>query len=206
MIIFELNFLCQIKSDLWRFILCLFWQSRRHSSTDTLVTHLCWPQLQCLVVPCLLVMKVIIKQDLMRRRRRGTRPPGQPRRMRLFSWSYRSRRSWAIKLNQVGSPQSGQLLLQPLRRIIQQQSHLQRMQSSVYPGLWGWVPRISFLFLFSLWLQLKDDYKIVKELRKQSGFGWDNAKQLVTAPPQVWDSYLEVCLTLLLVSYTDQSL
>ncbi|GJJ14479.1 hypothetical protein Clacol_008743 [Clathrus columnatus] len=36
----------------------------------------------------------------------------------------------------------------------------------------------------SRWQRLKSEYKQVKELREQSGFGWDAAKQTVTAEPE----------------------
>ncbi|KDQ16585.1 hypothetical protein BOTBODRAFT_253036 [Botryobasidium botryosum FD-172 SS1] len=38
---------------------------------------------------------------------------------------------------------------------------------------------------------LKSKYKIVRELREQSGFGWDEASQMVTASPDVWSHYLK---------------
>jgi hypothetical protein len=31
-------------------------------------------------------------------------------------------------------------------------------------------------------------------LRKNSGFGWDEERQLVTAPNAVWDTYLKVSI------------
>ena len=43
-------------------------------------------------------------------------------------------------------------------------------------------------------VQLKADYKIVKTLRGLSGFGWDEGQQMVTAPPAVWENYVQVCL------------
>ncbi|KAF8580859.1 hypothetical protein K439DRAFT_1619440 [Ramaria rubella] len=43
----------------------------------------------------------------------------------------------------------------------------------------------------SRWQCLKGEYRLVKALREQSGFGWDDMKQMVTAPPDVWDKYLE---------------
>jgi len=36
---------------------------------------------------------------------------------------------------------------------------------------------------------LKKDYQIVKELRGLSGFGWDDANELVTAASDIWDAY-----------------
>ncbi|KIJ39985.1 hypothetical protein M422DRAFT_257297 [Sphaerobolus stellatus SS14] len=38
---------------------------------------------------------------------------------------------------------------------------------------------------------LKGDYAMVKKLCGLSGFGWDDAKMVVTASPEVWDKYLE---------------
>ncbi|KAF8579565.1 hypothetical protein K439DRAFT_1359301 [Ramaria rubella] len=40
-------------------------------------------------------------------------------------------------------------------------------------------------------LKLKGEYHLVKALHEQSGFGWDDMKQMVTTPPDVWDKYLE---------------
>ncbi|KAF8575045.1 hypothetical protein K439DRAFT_1623876 [Ramaria rubella] len=37
---------------------------------------------------------------------------------------------------------------------------------------------------------LKGEYKIVRVLRGLSGFGWDEGKQCVTVPLEVWDKYL----------------
>ncbi|KAF8576535.1 hypothetical protein K439DRAFT_1622777 [Ramaria rubella] len=37
--------------------------------------------------------------------------------------------------------------------------------------------------------QLKGEYKIVRILRRLSGFGWDERKQCVTAPLEVWDKW-----------------
>ena len=51
-----------------------------------------------------------------------------------------------------------------------------------------------------MYFQLKKDFAVVKQLREQSGFGWDNALKIVTAPPDVWDKYLEVCLTNVLLN------
>lgn len=36
---------------------------------------------------------------------------------------------------------------------------------------------------------LKKDYRVVKELQEESGFGWDNERNMVTAPPNVWASF-----------------
>ncbi|KAG1858919.1 hypothetical protein F4604DRAFT_1518960, partial [Suillus subluteus] len=41
------------------------------------------------------------------------------------------------------------------------------------------------------WGKLKKDFAVVKKLREQSGFGWDNTLKIVTAPPDVWEKYLE---------------
>ncbi|KAF8510270.1 Myb/SANT-like DNA-binding domain-containing protein [Gautieria morchelliformis] len=40
--------------------------------------------------------------------------------------------------------------------------------------------------------RLKKQYKIVKALRLQSGFGWDEGRQMVTAPEEVWEVYIKV--------------
>ncbi|KIJ22758.1 hypothetical protein M422DRAFT_276769 [Sphaerobolus stellatus SS14] len=40
--------------------------------------------------------------------------------------------------------------------------------------------------------RLKGDYKAVKALPDQSGFGWDDGKQRVTAPDSVWEPLIEV--------------
>jgi len=40
--------------------------------------------------------------------------------------------------------------------------------------------------------QLKEHFLIVQTLRGLSGFGWDDAKHMVTAPDDVWDQYLAV--------------
>ncbi|KIJ27799.1 hypothetical protein M422DRAFT_270982 [Sphaerobolus stellatus SS14] len=39
--------------------------------------------------------------------------------------------------------------------------------------------------------RLKGEYKAVKGLRDQSGFGWDEGKQRVTAPESVWEPLIE---------------
>ena len=45
-------------------------------------------------------------------------------------------------------------------------------------------------------LQLKKDYVQVQKLRDrtQSGFGWDEALQLVTAPDEIWEAIFQVIL------------
>jgi len=40
------------------------------------------------------------------------------------------------------------------------------------------------------WQRLKSEYRLVRELREQSGFGWDEVKHLATAPHDVWERYL----------------
>ncbi|THU77599.1 hypothetical protein K435DRAFT_877641 [Dendrothele bispora CBS 962.96] len=40
------------------------------------------------------------------------------------------------------------------------------------------------------WTRFKKDFKIVAKLRTLSGFGCDNARNMVTATDQVWDAYL----------------
>jgi hypothetical protein len=41
-------------------------------------------------------------------------------------------------------------------------------------------------------IQLKKDFRIVKKLREQSGFGWDSTTNKVMAPDDVWEKYLTV--------------
>src|SRR5882724_6901422 len=41
-------------------------------------------------------------------------------------------------------------------------------------------------------LQLKAEYKTVRTLCGLSGFGWDEGLQMMTAPLQVWESYIQV--------------
>lgn len=36
---------------------------------------------------------------------------------------------------------------------------------------------------------LKKDYRVVKELQEESGFGWDSERKMVTAPPNVWANF-----------------
>ncbi|KAF8341693.1 Myb/SANT-like DNA-binding domain-containing protein [Amanita rubescens] len=40
------------------------------------------------------------------------------------------------------------------------------------------------------WNSLKKEYKEVKHIRDLSGFGWDDAKKVVTATPEVWEALL----------------
>ncbi|KAF6170732.1 hypothetical protein GIB67_015684, partial [Kingdonia uniflora] len=42
--------------------------------------------------------------------------------------------------------------------------------------------------------KLRSIYMILKALLNQSGFGWDDEKQMVTAETYVWDDYLKVHL------------
>ena len=42
-------------------------------------------------------------------------------------------------------------------------------------------------------LQLKKEYKEVKQIWELSGFRWDVDKHLATAADDVWDKYIEVC-------------
>ena len=35
------------------------------------------------------------------------------------------------------------------------------------------------------------DFKTFRDLKAQSGFGWDEQKQLVTADSDVWDAYIK---------------
>lgn len=43
---------------------------------------------------------------------------------------------------------------------------------------------------------MRKSYLIVKNITNQSGWGRDNKRKLVVAPPDVWDTYLVVCLCL----------
>ncbi|KAH8102343.1 hypothetical protein DFH11DRAFT_1779430 [Phellopilus nigrolimitatus] len=43
----------------------------------------------------------------------------------------------------------------------------------------------------SRWQRLKSEYQLVRNLRGQSGFGWDGELQLVTATADVWDSLIK---------------
>jgi len=56
-----------------------------------------------------------------------------------------------------------------------------------------------------MFLQLKDDYKIVKELQDKSGFGWDDVKKILTATPDIWEKYLEVIILSLFSKYLDSN-
>ena len=58
-----------------------------------------------------------------------------------------------------------------------------------------------FSVFLTRYLKFKDQYKVVKELRAQSGFGWDDVKCMVTAEPQVWDSYLKVSFLCCMVDH-----
>jgi hypothetical protein len=42
-------------------------------------------------------------------------------------------------------------------------------------------------------IQLKKEYKEVKQIQELSGFGWDADKHVVTAADDVWYAYIEVC-------------
>ena len=39
---------------------------------------------------------------------------------------------------------------------------------------------------------MKDKYKIVRAIRENSGFGWDDTRKVATAPDDVWDRYIQV--------------
>lgn len=41
--------------------------------------------------------------------------------------------------------------------------------------------------------RIKKEYKAFKHILDQTGFGWDEASQTVTAPDDVWQTYLQVC-------------
>jgi hypothetical protein len=49
-------------------------------------------------------------------------------------------------------------------------------------------------------LQLKSEFIEVKKLREQSGFGWDDARKMVTATADVWEKYLAVGLCYMCIS------
>jgi hypothetical protein len=38
--------------------------------------------------------------------------------------------------------------------------------------------------------ELKKDYHVVKELKEESGFGWDNERKMVTGPADIGDSFV----------------
>lgn len=40
------------------------------------------------------------------------------------------------------------------------------------------------------WQNLRKKYILVKDIRSQSGFGWDNEKMIATATDEVWDAYI----------------
>lgn len=40
---------------------------------------------------------------------------------------------------------------------------------------------------------MKKDYGVVKALLSNTGFGWDETRQMVVADDKVWDSYITVC-------------
>ena len=44
--------------------------------------------------------------------------------------------------------------------------------------------------------QLKENFLVVQTLRSLSGFGWDDARHMVTASDDVWEQYLAVSLFL----------
>ncbi len=44
--------------------------------------------------------------------------------------------------------------------------------------------------LQSLLATLKGKYQVFKDLKDNSGFGWDSVLLIPTAPPDVWDTYL----------------
>jgi hypothetical protein len=44
--------------------------------------------------------------------------------------------------------------------------------------------------LQSKYSSLKDKYNVFMKLKSNSGFGWDEERRMVTAPPDVWTNYL----------------
>jgi len=65
-------------------------------------------------------------------------------------------------------------------------------------------PAISYISLYlilSTLLQLKEDYKVVKELLGMSGFGWDDGKGVVTAEEHVWTALIKVIVAYYISSF-----
>jgi Myb/SANT-like DNA-binding domain len=52
---------------------------------------------------------------------------------------------------------------------------------------------------------LNKKYKIFRAFVEQSSFGWDDDKQLPTAPDDVWAAYIEVPLDSVLFAYIEIS-
>ena len=85
---------------------------------------------------------------------------------------------WAVVVHAVGVATA-----EPVKKTVLQCKtcyHRVRPQSYIY------------VHLAAECLQLKAEYKTVRTLRGLSGFGWDKGEQMVTAPLQVWDNYLQV--------------
>lgn len=53
--------------------------------------------------------------------------------------------------------------------------------------------------------QLKKDYEIVRDIRNQSGWGWNSTTLLPIVPPQVWDEYVRVSFPWALDSFRHYS-
>ena len=51
-----------------------------------------------------------------------------------------------------------------------------------------------YIYIYSLFFQLKSEYREVKKLREASGFGWNSSIQMVTASADVWEAYIKVRL------------
>lgn len=62
--------------------------------------------------------------------------------------------------------------------------------------------RVSIMIAANNVFQLKSSYRVFKALKDNSGFGWDDAKKIPTAPDEVWDEYLEVFTSYILFSCT----
>ncbi|KZO98396.1 hypothetical protein CALVIDRAFT_562302 [Calocera viscosa TUFC12733] len=67
------------------------------------------------------------------------------------------------------------LVVQRLHSEYPQPAHLKKEKQHVY----------------SCWARLKDAWKVMDALKSQSGFGWDESNQSVTADEEVWDMYLQ---------------
>jgi Myb/SANT-like DNA-binding domain len=51
---------------------------------------------------------------------------------------------------------------------------------------------IAYIWLLTIYSQLKKEFNIVKKLRESSGFGWDSLKNIVTATADVWERYINM--------------
>ena len=53
------------------------------------------------------------------------------------------------------------------------------------------IPDYSTVQLHSQYAYLKKKYSVFKELKSNSGFGWDEELNIPTAPNEVWDAYIK---------------